>query len=248
MPSQSLSMHKAAPQWAMRWRSSASCWSNPARLRLVQATRSESGSLTAWVFATDVVTASMTLYAKWTPNSYTIAFDGNGGTAVDSITQEYGSAVMAPADPMRTGYTFAGWSPAMPATMPLGGANLTAQWTAIQYSIVFDSAGGSAVASIDLGYGTVVTPPADPTRTGYAFAGWSPAMPATMPLNGASLTARWTVNQYAITFDSHGGSLVGSLSLDFGTKITAPSNPTRTGWIRGLVPRRGLCDGLGFPQ
>ncbi len=139
------------------------------------------------------------LTAQWTVNQYTITFDSNGGTAVASITMPYGSAVTAPSDPTREGYTFAGWDPAVPATMPLGGAALTAQWTVNQYTITFDSAGGSTVDPITQDYGTPVTAPADPTRAGYTFAGWSPSVPATMPLNGAALTAQWTVNQYTLT-------------------------------------------------
>ncbi|MGB1215999.1 MAG: InlB B-repeat-containing protein, partial [Pikeienuella sp.] len=81
----------------------------------------------------------------FTAIDYTITFDSAGGSAVADITQAVGTAVTAPADPTRAGNTFAGWSPAVPGTMPVGGAALTAQWTAIDYTITFDSAGGSAV-------------------------------------------------------------------------------------------------------
>ena len=137
----------------------------------------------------------MTLYAKWTINSYSITFNSAGGSAVTSITQNYGTTVTAPANPTRTGYTFAGWNPAVPATMPAGGAALTAQWTINAYTITFDSAGGSAVASITQNYGTAVAAPANPTRAGCAFTGWNPAVPATMPIGGAALTAQWTIGK-----------------------------------------------------
>ena len=74
------------------------------------------------------VTKGMTLTAKWTANSYTIAFDTNGGSAVAPITQDYGTAIAAPANPTREGYTFAGWNPEIPATMPAENLTITAQW------------------------------------------------------------------------------------------------------------------------
>ena len=74
------------------------------------------------------VTKGMTLTAKWTANSYTIAFDTNGGSAVAPITQDYGTAIAAPANPTREGYTFAGWNPEIPATMPAENLTITAHW------------------------------------------------------------------------------------------------------------------------
>lgn len=55
------------------------------------------------------VTKDMTLTAKWTANSYTITFDTDGGSEVDAQTVAYGEKAKTPADPTKTGYTFAGW-------------------------------------------------------------------------------------------------------------------------------------------
>ena len=166
-------------------------------------------------------TDDVTLFAQWTINQYTITFNSDGGSAVSDITQNYGTDVTAPADPTKEGYTFAGWSPTVPATMPVDGASLTAQWTINQYTITFNSDGGSAVSDITQDYGTDVTAPADPTKEGYTFAGWSPTVPATMPAGGASLTAQWTaLPTDDVTFDPEGANLV-ITSLDIsGTTAT----------------------------
>ena len=137
------------------------------------------------------VTKDMTLTAKWTVNSYTITFDTDGGSAIDPITQDYGTAIIAPADPTREGYTFIGWDKAIPATMPAEDLTVTAQWRINQYTIAFDTDGGSAIAPITQDYGTQITAPADPTREGYTFIGWDKAIPATMPAESITITAQW---------------------------------------------------------
>ena len=76
------------------------------------------------------VTGNMTLTAKWRINQYTITFDTDGGSAIAPITQDYGTAITAPADPTKTGYTFANWDRAIPATMPAEDLTLTAHWAA----------------------------------------------------------------------------------------------------------------------
>ncbi len=137
------------------------------------------------------VTGNMTLTAKWTANSYTITFDTGGGSAIAPITQDYGTQITAPADPTREGYTFIGWDKAIPATMPAGDMTITAQWRINQYTIAFDTDGGSAIAPITQDYGTQITAPADPTREGYTFIGWDKAIPATMPAESITITAQW---------------------------------------------------------
>ena len=137
------------------------------------------------------VTKGMTLTAKWTANSYTITFDTNGGSAVAPITQDYGTDITAPAAPTKTGYTFMGWEPEIPATMPAEDMTITAKWSINQYTVTFDTDGGSAVAPITQDYGTAITAPADPTRGGYTFIGWDKAIPATMPAGDMTITAKW---------------------------------------------------------
>ena len=137
------------------------------------------------------VTGDMTLTAKWTANSYTITFDTNGGSAVAPITQDYGTAIAAPANPTREGYTFMGWNPVLPATMPAEDMTITAQWRINRYTVTFDTDGGSAVAPITQDYGTAITAPADPTREGYTFIGWDKAIPTTMPAENMTITAKW---------------------------------------------------------
>ena len=137
------------------------------------------------------VTGDMTLTAKWTANSYTITFDTDGGSEVAPIAQDYGTAITAPADPTREGYTFIGWDKAIPATMPAENMIITAKWKVNQYTITFDTDGGSEIAPITQDYGTQITAPADPTRGGYTFIGWDKAIPATMPAGDMTITAKW---------------------------------------------------------
>lgn len=137
------------------------------------------------------VTGDMTLTAKWTAKSYTITFDTGGGSAVAPITQGYGTTINALAAPTKTGYTFMGWNPALPATMPAGDMTIKAQWRINRYTVTFDTDGGSTVAPITQDYGTAITAPADPTREGYTFIGWDKAIPATMPAGDMTITAKW---------------------------------------------------------
>ena len=146
---------------------------------------------TAWDYASDKVTDNITLYAKWAANTYTITFDTAGGSEIAPITQDYGTVITAPEAPTREGYTFIGWDKAIPTTMPAENMTVTAQWEINQYTITFDTNGGSEIAPITQDYGTAITAPADPTREGYTFIGWDTEIPTTMPAENITLKARW---------------------------------------------------------
>ena len=134
---------------------------------------------------------ALTLYPVWNTNKYTITFDTNGGSEIAPITQDYGTEITAPANPTRKGYTFKGWDKEIPKTMPAENITVKAQWKINQYTITFDTNGGSDIAPITQDYGTEITAPDNPTRKGYTFKGWDKEIPETMPAENITITARW---------------------------------------------------------
>ena len=181
----------------------------------------------------------MTLYAGWRANSYTITFNTAGGSAIGPITQDYGTTINAPAAPTKTGYTFTGWDPELPATMPAKVMTVTAQWSINQYTITFDTAGGSAIDPITQDYGTTINAPAAPTKTGYTFTGWDKTIPATMPAGDMTITAQWRINSYTVTLDPNGGRVSpDALSVTYLTPYGSLPTPVRSdyrfdGWYLG---------------
>ena len=134
---------------------------------------------------------ALTLYPVWNANQYTITFDTNGGSEIAPITQDYGTEITAPDNPTRKGYTFKGWDKEIPETMPAENITVKAQWEINQYTITFDTNGGSEIAPITQDYGTEITAPDNPTRKGYTFKGWDKEIPETMPAENITITARW---------------------------------------------------------
>lgn len=133
--------------------------------------------------------------------AYTVAFLSDGeNTAPPQIRAN--APADQPADPTKEGYTFIGWYNGesewnfeTPVTADLP---LTAKWQINRYTITFDTAGGSEVAPITQDYGTTITAPANPAKTGYTFAGWDKTIPSTMPAGDMTITARWTENRVIV--------------------------------------------------
>ena len=174
-------------------------------------------------------TGNKEYWAKWEINQYTVTVKPENGKADIIITQDYGTPITAPTL-TREGYTFKGWDKEIPKTMPAENITVKAQWEINQYTITFDTNGGSEIAPITQDYGTEITAPDNPTRKGYTFKGWDKKIPETMPAENITVKAQWEVNQYTITFDTNGGSEIAPITQDYGTEITAPDNPTRKGY------------------
>ena len=176
------------------------------------------------------ITADTTVKAVWKAKSYTITFDTDGGSTIAPITQDYGTAVVAPANPTKSGYTFTGWDKTIPSTMPAENMTITATWEINEYTITFNTNGGTTIAAITQDYNTAVQAPANPTKEGHTFKQWDKAIPATMPAENITITAEWEINQYTITFNTDGGNAIDPITQNYGTAIVAPANPTKAGY------------------
>ena len=173
------------------------------------------------------------------PADYLVRFEPNGGTGA-MAGQGFQLGVAQPLfanEFVREGFVFEGW-----AASPDGAkayddgqsvedlastqgaiVSLYAVWVAKNYTIAFDTMGGSAVAPITAACGSALVEPDAPTKPGFDFAGWLPAFPATMPPGGATLVAQWTegnANRFtwtasgnAVTITGFDGTLTGSLVI-----------------------------------
>lgn len=192
------------------------------------------------------VTKDITLKANWaisTNNTYTVTFNSNGGSRVNSIQVNEGGYVSSPTPPTRDGYIFLGWylgnSEYNFSNKVFANITLTAKWEKIEeneYVVTFDSNGGSSVKSQKVVDGKVVNKPTNPTRKGYNFVEWQ--------LNGETydfnavvkenitLKALWEAkDEYTVTFDTDGGSKIESVKVYENEKVAKPNNPTKDGHV-----------------
>lgn len=201
-------------------------------------------------------TGDLSLYAKWSANTYTISFDASGGFPATPATKTvaYDDPYGALATTSRTGYTFSGWYTGAGGSGTLvestsiariaANHTLYATWTADSYTLTFDTSGGSAAdpTAKTVTFNSTYGPLASTTRTGYTLAGWYTGMggtgtkvePTTVVETTADHTvyAKWTANTYIVGFDSQGGSapVPTSRSVTFNASYGDLATTTRTGY------------------
>ena len=193
----------------------------------------------------------------YTPGSFTVTFDADNGTAATTQRVKNGGKATQPAQPTKTGYTFAGWFKDGSATAwsfdtdTVGEAlTLKARWTANTYTLTFD---GNADAvdpaqgvpgAITGTYGDALKEPTAPTRPGYTFTGWytvkDPAQQGAAskfdwgkPVEGAkTLYAGWKIRSFTMSFDAAGGTeTYAPQSVVYRELASDPGTPTRSGYI-----------------
>ena len=171
---------------------------------------------------------------------HNLSWNLNGGSASNSYTQGpvyYDSDITAP-NAVKLGHSLT-WDPVPAGRMPAADTTYKALWTANNYTITFISNGGTAVAPIEQAYGSTVTPPTNPTRTGYSFNGWlkdgNPYTINTMPAENMTLTASWQANKYSFSLELNGGALSGygttMHTYDQQTVLPTASDITKAGHI-----------------
>lgn len=195
---------------------------------------------------TTPVTDDLTVEAHWTKNTYTVSFDSNGGSDVDSQQVEYKDTVSQPDNPTLDGYTFQGWTldgdPYDFNTPVTSSITLKALWSkntpvAKKHTVTFDSGEGSKVDSQTVKEGDPVSKPDNPTREGYTFNGWllggDPYDFTTPVMQDLTLTASWTEKAptlFTVAFNTGGASNIPSQKVKEGDKAARPTDPKRTGY------------------
>ena len=200
-------------------------------------------------------TANITLYAKWTIGIYTVKFNSNGGSAVDSQNVTYNTTANAPTPPTQNGFIFSGWYSDQALTIQFNfltpitsSITLYAKWTPV-YTVTYlpnvNTSGTVPVDTIKYTNGATVTVldnTGSLTKTGYTFSGWNtnstgtgtdrtPGSTFAMGSTNVTLYTKWVANKYTVKFNSNGGSMVDSQLVDYGAFAAAPTPPTKISYV-----------------
>ena len=194
---------------------------------------------TQWDFDEMSVTGDITLVALWSEIRYTVRFlDGDQLVAALTVTEK--GTVTAPALGAREGYTFEGWfngETRFDFDAPItDDVTLTAKWSAAEYTVSFETGGGTAVSDQTVVHGGKISVPQIPEREGYVFTGWYFNGTAwdfeEMTVSGGmTLVAGWKAREYTVTFDPNGGSAVAEQSVVYNGTATMPEQPVREGYV-----------------
>ena len=98
-----------------------------------------------------------------------------------------------------------------------------------QFTVSFEDWDGTSLGAAQTVYaGEDATPPANPTRTGYTFTGWSGSYQNIQA--NTTLTAQYAINTYTVRFLDYNGNVLKQETVDYGSDATPPADPTREGW------------------
>ncbi|MBR2594018.1 MAG: InlB B-repeat-containing protein, partial [Firmicutes bacterium] len=166
-------------------------------------------------FKSDVI-ANVNIPAHINDKEYTITFDMNGATSaqIEPIIQVYGTEIPNVDTPTKEHYTFMGWEPELPLTMPDSNMTVVAVWEQTQYSVTFKADENDKGITITDVFGAPVTPPEAPTKENLTFVKWSVDEPISMPDNNPNpdITAKWKPNPTVVdetAFGANDGKITG---------------------------------------
>ena len=149
------------------------------------------------------------------------------GVVYATIEQSVGTPPTLPAPPQKSGYTFTKWEN-LPEIMPDEDVIVEAAFTINSYTISY-LIDGDQYTSQTVKYGSTITPPDAPQKEGYTFSGWQ-NLPKIMPANDITVTGKYTVNTYKVTFKI-GDKFIKTIDVKYGQTIIAPSAPEKEGHI-----------------
>ncbi|MBN3491130.1 InlB B-repeat-containing protein [Acholeplasma equirhinis] len=182
---------------------------------------------------------------------FTVTFDVQGGTDVQSIEVKEGSSItLTNYSTTKSGFDFDGWALSINGQLLTGSYKVTANVTLYakftqqveSYQISFYDEEGTLLTTKTVAEG--VTPsynynPSDTDEWDYTFEGWKESQLSSTVLTSlpaatdnasyyAAVTA--TKKQYTLTFITNGGSTINTITVDYGTEVSAPTNPIKEGF------------------
>ena len=173
-------------------------------------------------------------------SGFSVAENLDGDQLVAALTVTEKGMVTAPALGAREGYTFEGWfngETRFDFDAPItDDVTLTAKWSAAEYTVSFETSGGTAVSDQTVVHGGKISVPQNPERAGYVFTGWYFNGTAwdfeEMTVSGGmTLVAGWKAKEYTVRFDPNGGSAVAKQSVVYNGTATMPEQPVREGYV-----------------
>lgn len=195
-------------------------------------------SVVAAVLVLLLVVLGIFLFKDKEATYYTVTFNSDGGTKIESQLVEEGKLATIPVDPKKEGHQFLYWEYNKQkfdfTTIITKDITLTAKYEINEYVVTFNSNGGSSVDGHIVKYNTKVGKPDDPTKEGYKFLYWMYEGKKynfnTLVTKNMELIAVWEEVKYSVSFNTDGGSIVTPIIVQSGKTIKAPENPTRYGY------------------
>ena len=193
-------------------------------------------------FSLTMPAEDITIYAKWIINTYNLSFITDGGTLIPTLSFNYNENILLPNNPTLNGFTFGGWfneeslsTPFILTKMPAETITIYAKWIKL-YTVTFLDWDDTVLSIQIINHGLDATAPADPYRPStaentYIFIGWD--------LDFDYITCDLTVaaqydeipNPFTISFDSDGGDNVDPITQAYGTAVSPPIAPLKTGYL-----------------
>ena len=187
------------------------------------------------------VSDDMECYVSFEKDMKKITFDNNGGRGCVSGSIQKGQSYGYLCTPSKDNYTFDGWYTSKTYETKIESTDIVknditlyAKWEPVTYTLTYNTDGGTSCSKKSIKYGETYGALCSTSKNGHTFLGWydennNQVTSSTIMTKDTTLTAKWSLNKYTLTYNNNGGSGCTSKTIShnqaFGTLCT-PSHLT----------------------